>query len=251
MTINVNTAEHLAWLLDIDELQGDTPDPTSGLTDQHTKDTMKNSTDINIVLDRSGSMISVRNDTIGGFNAFIDEQKALPGTATLSLLQFDDQFDTVYAGVPLAEVKPLNNSTFVPRGGTALLDAIGRTINETGARLAAMSDDDRPGKVLLVIMTDGGENSSREFDRAKINDMISHQRDKYSWQIAFIGANQDAIAVGSSIGIPVSNSLNYASTGVGTRAAMKGLSSSVGAYRGSTSVDTTGFFNDPSKVTPT
>ncbi len=188
-------------------------------------------TDITIVLDRSGSMSAVRADTIGGFNTFLADQKAEPEAANFSLFQFDTQYETVHSVRPLQDVPELTMRTFVPRGGTALLDAIGRTINETGARLDTMPEAKKPGKVLLVIMTDGEENSSCEFTRPQIFDMITHQRDVYDWQIAFIGANQDAIAVAGSMGIPASNSLNFVHTGEGTQTAMRTMSEATNKYR--------------------
>ena len=139
----------------------------------------QNLCDITIVLDRSGSMSSVQADTIGGFNTFIKEQRKLPGECNVSLVQFDDQYEPQYAGKPVGDAPFLDEKTFQPRGMTALLDAIGRTINETGKRLGAMDDDDRPSKVLFVILTDGGENSSKEFTRAKVFEMISHQKTAY------------------------------------------------------------------------
>ena len=208
---------------------------------------MNDTTDITIVLDRSGSMQSVRQDTIGGFNSFLAEQKALPGEANFTLVQFNTTDETTFNAVPIAEVPALTLGTFKPQGGTALLDAIGKTVIATGQRLAAMSDAARPGKVLLVIMTDGEENSSREFTREKVFEMISHQRDKYQWQVAFIGANQDAIATGASIGIPVTNSANYASTGIGTASAIRSLSNSTSSYRNAKDVQTAGFF-DPANA---
>ncbi len=208
-------------------------------------------TDITIILDRSGSMETVRADTIGGFNAFLAEQKAVPGAATLSLVQFDNEYETVHSVTRIQDVPELTAQTFVPRGSTALLDAIGRTVIATGARLAALPEADRPGKVLLVIMTDGQENASAEFTRPQIFDMITHQREKYQWQIAFIGANQDAIATGKSYGIPASNSANYAHTGDGTRAIMAEFSASTTRYRGIASAPSAGFFDpddDPAET---
>ena len=199
-------------------------------------------TDITIVLDRSGSMSAVRADTIGGFNTFLAEQKAEPEAANLSLYQFDNLYETVHSVRPLRDVPELTLQTFVPRGSTALLDAIGRTINETGARLAALPEADRPGKVLLVIMTDGEENSSHEFTRPQIFDMITHQRDNYQWQVAFIGANQDAIAVGGSLGIPASNSLNFAHTGAGTQSAIRAMSAATTKYRKGAKDQKAGYF---------
>ena len=185
---------------------------------------MKNETDITVVLDRSGSMASVRDDTIGGFNSFLQEQKAVPGSARVSLVQFDDQYESVYECRDVQDAPDLSPRTFVPRGSTALLDAIGRTLNATGARLAALPEAARPEKVLLVVMTDGLENASREFSARQVFDMITHQRDKYQWEVVFIGANQDAVLTGASYGLPASNALDYAATPAGTRHALSILS---------------------------
>jgi hypothetical protein len=163
--------------------------------------TMVDSCAIAVVLDRSGSMEAIRQATIDGFNEFLTAQKALPGQATLTLAQFDDIYEVVHASTPLFLVPPLSSDTFVPRGSTALLDAIGRTITALGARLAAMPERERPGRVLVTIITDGLENASREFTRERIFDMITHQREKYSWEFIFLAAGQDAIAVGEQYGI--------------------------------------------------
>jgi hypothetical protein len=188
-------------------------------------------TDITIVLDRSGSMHSVRSDTIGGYNKFLADQKSAPGAANVSLMQFDDQFESVYEGRLVAEAPELTTETFIPRGWTALLDAIGRTINRTGARLSATPEVDRPAKVLFIILTDGGENSSKEFTRDKVFEMITHQREAYKWEFLFLGANQDAIKTGAGIGIPSLNAMSYAANAVGTKSAFEATSSNVVTYR--------------------
>ena len=126
-------------------------------------------TDITLVVDRSGSMESIKSDAEGGINEFIRQQASEPGEALLTLMQFDTEYDLVHNGVNVTDVSPY---TLVPRGMTALLDAVGRAINETGARLAAMSEQERPGLVVFVIVTDGAENSSKEFSRADIRKMI-------------------------------------------------------------------------------
>ena len=132
--------------------------------------------DITVVLDRSGSMEAVADDTIGGFNHFVKDQREEAGSACLTLVQFDTEYEFVHRALPIAEVPRLTRQTFRPRGGTALLDALGRSINETGARLAAMPEAERPGRVVFVVLTDGEENSSREFHAAKVGQMIAHQR---------------------------------------------------------------------------
>ncbi len=191
----------------------------------------ENYTDINIVLDRSGSMESVKSDTIGGFNSFLSQQKSVDGEATITLVQFDDIYETVYKAVPLSDAKSLNNDTFVPRGMTALLDAIGRTILEAGNRLASLNEDQRPDKVIFVILTDGQENSSREYDKHRINEMIQHQRDVYKWEFIFLGANQDAISTADSMGIAQANALTYAANAVGTQKAFDAVARNIVAYR--------------------
>ncbi|MEB3294062.1 MAG: vWA domain-containing protein [Synechococcales bacterium] len=189
-------------------------------------------TDINIVLDRSGSMQSIKADTIGGFNAFLQQQKETPGEATITLAQFDDVYDVVYRAIPLSHAPDLNDHTFVPRASTALLDAIGRTINETGARLAKMLERDRPSHVIFVILTDGEENSSREFTSQQINQMIRHQREVYQWEFVFLGANQDAITTASQLGMSGGQALTYAASPQGTQAAFKAMSKNLSRFRG-------------------
>ena len=155
-------------------------------------------TDITMVIDRSGSMQSIRTDAEGGINSFIEQQKQEPGETLLTLVQFDTEYEFVHSGVP---VKQIPAFTLVPRGSTALLDAVGRAINETGARLAAMAESQRPALVVFVIVTDGAENSSREFTRDQIRTMVEHQQSVYKWQFTFLAANQDAFAAGGSMGI--------------------------------------------------
>jgi len=149
----------------------------------------------------------------------------------LSLVQFDDQYDTVYLDKDINLADKLTDATFQPRGMTALFDAVGRTINSVGQRLASLSETERPDKVLLVIMTDGFENSSREFNAAKVGEMIKHQRDNYKWEFMFIGANQDAVLSAQEIGIPAAAALTYAANEEGTRAVYSMMAKKVGNYR--------------------
>jgi hypothetical protein len=183
-------------------------------------------TDITMVLDRSGSMQSIKDDTIGGFDAFTSEQRRLPGRCTVSLVQFDNVYEEVYTGRDLADVPSL---TLVPRGSTAMLDAIGRAVNATGARLAAMPEDRRPGTVIVGIMTDGLENASREFTYPMVKALIEQQEQVYGWTFMYMGANQDAIEVGASLGVARDRSLTYA--GPKVAAAMGAYSASVGTIR--------------------
>lgn len=205
-------------------------------------------TDISVVLDRSGSMQSVRTDTIGGFNAFLKTQKEAPGEATLTLAQFDDQYEVVYSGKKIQDVPDLTEATFVPRGMTALLDAIGRTINATGVRLAAMPENERPSKVIFVILTDGDENASSKLTKEKVNELIKHQTETYQWDFVFLGANQDAIKAGVSMGILAGNSMSYAANAHGTADAFASVGATMCAYRSGDTSTKTAFFSDDDRM---
>lgn len=190
---------------------------------------MKNMTDITFILDRSGSMASMVNDVVGGWKTFVEQQKAQPGDAVFSLVQFDDQYETPFTAIPL---KNLNSALeFFPRGGTALRDAVGRTINNIGARLRLLPESERPDKVLVVIMTDGEENSSVEFSQEQIKRMVEHQTEKYGWEFIFLGANINSFDVGSSYGIAQSGITNWSYTKGGQRAAFNTVSSYTSCLR--------------------
>jgi uncharacterized protein YegL len=163
-------------------------------------------TDITVVLDRSGSMASCRDDAENGLNHFVDEQKKAAGAATFTLVQFDTEYEFVHKGVDLKSVGRL---TLNPRGQTALLDAVGRAIAESGERIKGIAENDRPGLVVFVIVTDGHENASREFTLEQVRAAIVHQQDVYRWQFTFLGANQDAFAAAGGMGIPIAAAANY------------------------------------------
>lgn len=168
--------------------------------------------DITLVVDRSGSMESIRTDAEGGIAALLREQAEQPGEALLTLIQFDTEYEIVHRGVPIREVPPYK---LVPRGSTALLDAVGRGIVEAGERLAAMAEPERPGLVVFVIATDGLENASREYTKARIKEMIEHQQAVYKWQFTFLAANQDAFAEAGSMGMHAVGTANVAAQKVG------------------------------------
>jgi hypothetical protein len=190
-----------------------------------------NLTSITIVLDRSGSMESLRESTVAGINQFLRGQRELPGEARLTLVQFDDRYEVHKDNVNLREVQDLTQEDFQPRGSTALLDAIGKGITDLGNRLAATPEELRPGKVIFVIQTDGYENASREFNYARIQDMISLQRDKYQWQFLFLAAGQDAIAAGGALGIQAGATMSYNANAGSTRKAFQVVNRSLGSYR--------------------
>jgi uncharacterized protein YegL len=181
-------------------------------------------TEIAFVLDRSGSMNAIAGDAIGGFNTFLSQQQALPGAAHLTLVLFDHEYLVVHDNVKIADVAPLNERTYVPRGMTALLDAVGRTVDAIGVRLAATPEDQRPAKVIVAILTDGLENASRDYTAARVSEMIRHQQQKYSWEFIFLAANQDAIATAGALAIQPKDAIAFTATGQGVRMAMARVS---------------------------
>lgn len=198
---------------------------------------------ISVVLDRSGSMASIRTDTIGGLYTFIEEQKKVDGNATLSLVQFDDVVDDVFIFNDINDIDINKDYNFIPRGMTALYDAIGRSIVKTGEELSKMSEDERPSKVIFVIITDGAENSSREYSHGDINKMIKHQSDTYSWEFVFLGANIDAVSTGTSLGIKGGNTITYAANTNGVTAAYGSVSANLSAFRTSSGITQASFFS--------
>lgn len=191
--------------------------------------TNPNLTEIVFIIDRSGSMQTIADDMRGGFANFVDEQRKLPGECRVTLARFDTEYELLYQNKPIADVGPL---VLQPRGGTALLDAIGRTINEVGLRLATTDEGERPSKIVVVVITDGYENASREYSRTQIHCMVKVQREKYAWEFVFMGANQDAVAVGADLGVSSDTALTYKANTRGVRAATAVLSARVAAYRG-------------------
>jgi len=191
----------------------------------------KDFTEIICVIDRSGSMEMIREDAIGGFNAFLEDQKEIPGEATMTYTQFDTEYEIIHDNKPLSEVPPLDATTYVPRGATALLDAIGRTMNEVGARLAETPEEERPEKVMFIILTDGEENSSMEFTREQIMEMIKTQEEDYSWEFLYLAADQAGIQAGLDLGIKLDKTMAYTATKAGIKTAYTNLSQRTTAFR--------------------
>jgi hypothetical protein len=189
-----------------------------------------NLTYIAVVLDRSGSMESCKQPTISGFNEFLHQQKLEPGDARLYLAQFDHEYDLLY-DKPLREADELTGYTYQPRGMTALYDAIGRTIKTLGEKFAKQPEKERPGKVLVAIITDGYENHSTEYFRHQIADMVKEQQEKYSWRFVFIGANQDAIFTAAQMNINRGSAITYTANNV-SQVMGQTMSKYVGGVRG-------------------
>lgn len=212
--------------------------------------TKDNFTSIGVIIDKSGSMAHLTKDTIGGYNSFIKEQKAVPGDAVLTLALFSDKYELVHDSVPLKDVLELTEGTYKASGSTALLDAIGTTVNAMGVKLASMKEEERPSKVIVLIMTDGEENYSAQYKHDQIMNMINHQRDKYAWEFVFIGANQDAIQVGATMGVQASHSYNYVATSLGTQAYFQNASAGMTDFRKSARGTTFSMVDPTLQVTP-
>ena len=177
----------------------------------------ENLTEMVFVLDRSGSMSGLAADTIGGFNELIEKQKKIEGCAYVTTVLFDHEYEVLYDHVALEEVAPLTDKEYFARGSTALLDAVGRTIDSVGARLAAAPEEERPAHVVFVITTDGMENSSREYTAQRVRGMIEHQQQKYSWQFVFLGANMDAVSEARKLGISAKYAADFTPSHSGVR----------------------------------
>lgn len=192
-----------------------------------------NYTHVSMLLDRSGSMDSIKPEVIGGFNHFIEDQKKQDGTMTVTLSQFDDYYENLYNAVDVKNVPALTEETFVPRGLTALLDSTGKLITDTGLALAALSEENRPEKVIFVILTDGGENASKEQTKQSISDLIKHQTERYNWQFIYIGAGQKAFAEADKIGVKgVRMGGHSGYSGLDATRTFSALSASTTNYRG-------------------
>lgn len=157
-------------------------------------------------------MASCREDMQGGLNTFIRQQAEMDGRAEITLADFDTEYQLVW---PIRSLSESMQYTLVPRGGTALLDAMGRFITDVGTQLRKRHESRRPGKVIICVVTDGQENSSREWTRASVRRLVSNQREQWQWEIVFLGANMDAVAEAASFGIPRGSSITYTTANAG------------------------------------
>lgn len=196
----------------------------------------QNYTKLVFIVDRSGSMANIASDMSGGLQSLLEKEKSNnAGECDVSIYEFDHEYNVVYNN---KKIQDIPNYTLQPRGYTALYDAVGKTINSVGKDLSDLNEQDRPDRVLFVIITDGYENASKEFTQQQIKSMIEHQENVYKWTFSYLGANQDAFSVGASFGI-VDNSkiLNYKATSAGVSSSFDALYTNVSAFRKSRNVD--------------
>lgn len=189
-----------------------------------------NKTELIVVLDRSGSMQSIRTDMEGALQALVEKQAGEKGECLFSLYQFDNEYEMVLEQVAIGNVSQ-KSLALEPRGGTALVDAIGKTINAIGNRLKHTDEAERPETVIMTIITDGEENASREFTSEKVKEMVKHQTDTYKWKFLFLGSNIDAVKTGSRYGFAATNSMSYCSSTKGVSNANLALAGAISCMR--------------------
>lgn len=192
---------------------------------------MNNRTEIIFVIDESGSMSHLKKSTIDGFNGFIKEQKAIDGEAFVSLVVFSTQVKKVFESIEINNVKELNSADYNPSGLTSLFDAVGMAIDSAGNRFDKMNNNKKPNNVMVVIITDGAENASREYSQRIVKEKITHQTEKYGWQFIFLGANIDSASVAGGIGIAKEFARNYTCNAEETQSMYSAISKTAVNYR--------------------
>ena len=188
-------------------------------------------TELAFILDRSGSMGGLEGDTIGGYNTMLAKQRAAAGEARITTVLFDDRYELLHNRADIRSAAPITEREYFVRGSTALLDAIGRTI-DTLIRAQRNADrEHRAERVIFVITTDGMENASREYDSARVKAMIERQKNRYGWEFLFLGANIDAIETAGRFGIASNRAQNYCADEEGTRLNYRAMSEAVLSFR--------------------
>lgn len=189
-------------------------------------------------------MAAIKSDAIGGVNAFLEEQKKVPGECVFTYTQFNQNYEVVHNGIKLQDMRPLDETTYQPAGMTAMLDAIGRTVDEVGIRLSKTPESEKPEQVILVILTDGEENSSREYTWEQVAQMLKHQTEKYGWRVIFLAQNLDSAATARKMGLDANLSNVYVANmmkgGGGYRSAARAASYAAASSRTMGGIDKSG-----------
>ena len=188
-------------------------------------------TELVFILDRSGSMMGLERDTIGGFNGMLEKQRREPGNALVSTVLFDHESQVIHDRVPLQQVKGLTEREYFVRGSTALLDAVGSAIHHIGNVHKYARKEDRPERTLFIITTDGMENASRRYTYDRVRQMITRQQKQYGWEFLFLGANIDAAAEAARFGIGADHAADYHADARGTATNFDAMSDAVCAVR--------------------
>ena len=191
----------------------------------------KNLTELVFILDKSGSMSGLENDTIGGFNSMLEQQKKVGGQCIITTVLFDNRYELLHDRMDLRAIRPITRREYSVGGSTALLDAMGKTIHKIATAQKNTAEDYRAEKVMFVIITDGEENASRYYSSAQVKDMIRRQKERYGWEFIFLGANIDAVETAGRFGINADRAVDYVADSKGTQLNYRIMSESVAAFR--------------------
>ena len=199
---------------------------------------MKNNlSELVFILDKSGSMAGLESDTIGGFNSMLKKQKAVDGECRITTVLFDNTYELLHDRIDIRAVSGVTDKEYQVGGSTALLDAIGRTIHKISTVQKNTADEYRADKVMFVIITDGEENASREYSAEMVKTQIERQKEKYSWEFVFLGANIDAVQTAGRFGIAPAMAMNYVPDAEGTALNFEVMSHAVMSFREAGAVD--------------
>lgn len=191
----------------------------------------KGSTELVFILDKSGSMSGLESDTIGGFNSMLEKQRKLAGECRITTVLFDHRYELLHDRIDIRAVSPLTDKDYCVGGSTALVDAIGTTIDKLVSVQRNTAEDYRAEKVMFVIITDGEENASREYSAAKVKAMIEHEKRRYGWEFIFLGANIDAVETAGRFGISADRAVDYVPDGAGTALNFEAMAETVACFR--------------------
>jgi uncharacterized protein with von Willebrand factor type A (vWA) domain len=192
---------------------------------------MTKMTEIVCVIDNSGSMDMIKSDAIGGFNAFVESQRAVEGEARVSIYLFNDKLTQIADSMDIKDVELLTEKTYTTGGMTAMNDALGTTLDSVGQRITSMPPSERPDKVVFCILTDGDENSSKEYTTTQVKDQIVHRQNNFNWEFVFLAANQDALKTGASYCFSPASTFNFDASAEGVRSAYKNMDTYVTTAR--------------------
>ena len=191
----------------------------------------KNLTELVFILDKSGSMSGLEKDTIGGYNSMLEQQRKVDGECVITTVLFDNCYELLHDRIDIRAVSPISEREYFVGGSTALLDAIGKTIHKIGTAQKNTAEDYRAEKVMFVIITDGEENSSRQYSSTQVKKMIQRQKERYGWEFIFLGANMDAVETAGRFGIDADRAVDYVPDSEGTELNFRMMSETVATFR--------------------
>lgn len=191
----------------------------------------KNLTELVFILDKSGSMSGLKKDTIGGYNAMLEQQRKVDGECVITTVLFDNRYELLHDRIDIRAIQSISEKEYFVGGSTALLDAIGKTIHKIGTAQKNTAEDYRAEKVMFVIITDGEENASRHYSSVQVKEMIQRQKERYGWEFIFLGANIDAVETAGRFGIGADRAVDYVPDGEGTELNFRMMSETAAAFR--------------------